>query len=272
MSKAIVKQENIKKIRELIASQQQQIQMALPKHMDAERLSRIAITTIRNSPKLLDCTAVSLLGCVIKTAQLGLEPDGSDGLGRAYIIPYGKEATLQIGYRGLMELAERTGRVRFSPPRIVRQNDEFFYEYGLKEQLVHRPAMRDAGKPIYAYAIAEVDGNKVFEVMTVEEIEGIRKRSKASGSGPWVTDWDEMAKKTVFKRITKYLPKSIELADAVAIDNLGDAGKAQGFNDLVIDVDSTVEGEIQAEEAEILNRQEELISSIEEQTGGKRIN
>jgi len=271
MSKAIVKKEGITKIRDLISSQQQQIQMALPKHMNAERLSRIAITTIRNSPKLLDCTAISLLGCVIKTAQLGLEPDGSDGLGRAYIIPYGKEATLQIGYRGLMELAERSGRVKFSPPRIVHANDDFLYEYGLEEKLVHRPAMANAGKPIYAYAIADVDGNKIFEVMTVAEIEAIRKRSRAAQSGPWVTDWEEMAKKTVFKRLTKYLPKSIELADAVSVDNLADAGKAQGFDNLVVDADFEATEEAETEAAEVVGRQEDLVSKIEDQMGGKRV-
>lgn len=190
-----------------------QIEKALPKHMNADRLARIALTTIRTTPKLLQCNVSSLMGAVMQAAQLGLEP----GLiGHCYIIPYGKEATFIIGYRGMIDLARRSGNIQSIYAHEVYENDEFDYEYGLEPKLKHKPALKDRGKMIGVYAVAHFkDGGYQFEFMPLEEIEKRRQRSKAANNGPWVTDYEEMAKKTVIRHMFKYLPVSVEIMKGI---------------------------------------------------------
>lgn len=195
-----------------------EIEKALPSHMNADRMARVALTTIRTNPKLLECTLPSLMGAVVQAAQLGLEP----GLiGHCYIIPYGKEATFIIGYKGMIDLARRSGSIESLYAHAVYENDTFEYEYGLHQNLVHKPAKSDRGKFIGAYAVAHFkDGGYQFEFMHQEEIEKRRKRSKASSNGPWVTDYEEMAKKTVVRHMWKYLPISIEIQEAATKDEV----------------------------------------------------
>lgn len=195
-----------------------EIEKALPKHMDADRLGRIALTTIRTTPKLLECNVPSLMGAVMQAAQLGLEP----GLiGHCYIIPYGKEATFIIGYKGMIDLARRSGQIQNIYAHAVYENDDFEYELGLEPKLVHKPATSSRGKIQYVYAVAHFkDGGYQFEVMDMEEIEKRRKRSKASRNGPWVTDFEEMAKKTVIRHMWKYLPISVEIQQQAVQDEV----------------------------------------------------
>ncbi|ERI10864.1 recombination protein RecT [Aneurinibacillus aneurinilyticus] len=193
-----------------------EIEKALPKHMDIDRLTRISLTTIRTNPALLNCTMPSLLGAVMQAAQLGLEPGL---LGHCYIIPYGKEATFVIGYKGMIDLARRSGNIKSIYAHSVFENDEFEYEYGLHPSLIHRPAMKERGEFIGAYAVAHFnDGGYQFEFMPKEEIEKRKLRSKAYKSGPWVTDYEEMAKKTVVRHMFKFLPISIEIMKQAAQD------------------------------------------------------
>lgn len=195
-----------------------EIERALPKHMDADRLGRIALTTIRTTPKLLECNLPSLMGAVMQAAQLGLEP----GLiGHCYIIPYGKEATFIIGYKGMIDLARRSGQIQNIYAHAVYENDEFEYELGLEPKLVHKPAAGNRGKMEYVYAVAHFkDGGYQFEVMDMQEIEKRRGRSKAAKNGPWVTDFEEMAKKTVIRHMWKYLPISVEIQQQAAQDEV----------------------------------------------------
>lgn len=191
-----------------------QIQRALPRHMDADRLARVALTTIRTTPKLLECNTASLMAAVMQAAQLGLEP----GLvGHCYIVPYGREATFIIGYKGMLDLARRSGQIESIAAYVVYDKDEFEVEFGLNEKLRHVPKFEgERGQPrlVYAYAKLVGGGHQVI-VMTRDEIEAVRKRSKAATNGPWVTDWEEMAKKTAIRRLFKYLPISIEIARAI---------------------------------------------------------
>lgn len=193
-----------------------QIEKALPKHMDADRMARIALTTIRQTPKLLQCEIPSLLGAVMQAAQLGLEP----GLiGHCYIIPYGREATFIIGYKGMIDLARRSGHIESIYAQVVYENDEFEYEFGLDPKLVHKPSLGVRGAFKAAYGVAKYkDGGFHIEVMGKEDIDKIRKRSKAANNGPWVSDYEEMAKKTVIRRMWKYLPISIEIQEQAARD------------------------------------------------------
>ncbi|NPV52175.1 MAG: recombination protein RecT [Firmicutes bacterium] len=193
-----------------------EIKRALPKHMDPDRLTRIALTTIRTNPKLLKCSVQSLMAAVMTAAQLGLEPGL---LGHCYIIPYSGEAQFQIGYKGLIDLARRSGNIESIAAHEVCENDEFEFEYGLNEKLRHKPALKDRGRVILFYAYAKFrDGGHQIEVMSIDEIEQIRKRSKAGNTGPWVTDYVEMGKKTVVKRLCKYLPISVEVMRGIAQD------------------------------------------------------
>jgi len=195
-----------------------EIEKALPSHMNADRMARIALTTIRTTPKLLECNVSSLLGAVMQAAQLGLEP----GLiGHCYIIPYGKEAQFIIGYKGMIDLARRSGNIESIYAHCVYEADEFDYELGLHPKLNHKPATGRRGEMKYVYAVAHFkDGGYQFEVMDKEEIEKRRSRSKAAKNGPWVTDYEEMAKKTVIRHMWKYLPISVEIQQQAAQDEV----------------------------------------------------
>jgi recombination protein RecT len=193
-----------------------EIARVLPKHMDVDRLLRIALTTIRTNPKLLECTVPSLLGAVMQAAQLGLEPGL---LGQCYIIPHGREATFVIGYKGMIDLARRSGNIKSIYAHEVYENDEFEYEYGLHPLLKHRPAMSNRGNFIGVYAVAHfIDGGYQFEFMSKEEIDKRKLRSRSYTNGPWVTDYEEMAKKTVIRHMFKYLPLSVEIMRGAAQD------------------------------------------------------
>lgn len=151
---------------------------------------------------------------MLTCSQLGLEPDGR----RAHLIPYGKTCQLIIDYKGLVELAMRSGEVSNIHADVICENDEFLCDRGqiVKHEIDYR---KERGSVFAAYAICRFkDGSEKSEVMSVMEIDAIRKRSRASGSGPWVTDYNEMAKKTVFRRLSKWLPLSSEFREALEKD------------------------------------------------------
>jgi recombination protein RecT len=190
------------------------MQSVLPKHMDAERMSRIALNVIRTNPKLLECNLPSLMGGVLEAAKLGLEPGL---LGQCYLIPFknkngGSEAQFIIGYRGLIDLVRRSGQVSTISAQAVYENDVFNFEYGLEDKLEHKPALKDKGAVIAYYAIAKMkDGGYSFIVMSKEDVEKFRdKHAKSKKFGPWVDEFDAMAKKTVLRQLIKYLPISVE--------------------------------------------------------------
>ena len=193
----------------------------LPKHMDMDRMSRIALTTIRTNPTLLECTVPSLMGAVMQAVQLGLEPGL---LGHCYLLPFNKNAGTKqnpqwvkevqfiIGYKGMIDLARRSGHIQSIYAHAVYENDEFEYELGLHPKLTHKPSFGDRGKFIGAYAVAHFkDGGYQMEFMPESEIEKRRGRSKSKDFGPWKSDYEEMAKKTVVRSMFKYLPISIEV-------------------------------------------------------------
>lgn len=197
------------------------MQQVLPKHMDAERMSRIALNVIRTNPLLLQCNLPSLMGGVMEAAKLGLEPGL---LGQAYILPFKNykaskaqghdvyEAQFVIGYRGMIDLVRRSGQVSTIGAQAVYENDHFVFEYGLEDKLEHKPALKDKGAVIAFYAIAKMkDGGYSFVVMSKEDVDKHRDQySKAKSFGPWVDAYEEMAKKTVLRRLVKYLPISVE--------------------------------------------------------------
>lgn len=209
-----------KTIDSLLKKMAPEIQRALPAHMKPDRLARIFLTEIRRTPALLTCNQQSLLAAVMQSAQLGLEPGL---LGHCYILPYGKEATFIIGYKGMIDLARRSGNIETIYAHVVYKNDHFVLEYGLEEKLEHIPwhlrndcePTEDGGiKGFYMMAKFK-DGGRYFHYMSKDEIDKHRARSKAANSGPWVTDYVEMGKKTVVRAGWKWLPLSIEIQKAV---------------------------------------------------------
>ena len=211
-------------------SVKKQLGLAVPKHLTVDRLLRVAMTSIQKNRMLLDCTPESLLACVITCAQLGLEPD--QVMGQAYLVPFRNRGTLEsqliVGYRGLLSLIRRSGDLQSVQCQVVYENDLFNLQYGLNERLDHIPADGDRGNPRGAYVVLRYrDGGHSYDYMPANDIERIRRRSKSPDSGPWVTDWDEMAKKTVIRRHAKLAPVSIEVHRALALEDRFNAGESQ---------------------------------------------
>lgn len=219
-----------KELRHMLERSKDQLAAALPKHITPERMMRLALTEFNVNPQLQQCTTQSILAGVMQAAQLGLE---IGLMGQAYLVPYNnrkkgvKEAQFIPGYKGLVALARRSGDVTSIRSEIVYERDEFSIELGLEERIVHKPLIDgDRGKPRLVYAIAQFkDGGHHFEWMTIKEVNSIRSRSKASDNGPWVTDYTQMVRKTVIRRMANYLPMSIELSNAIALSDAADDGK-----------------------------------------------
>lgn len=210
-------------IKQLLESRSAEIAAALPRHIDPRRMIQVALGALRTNPALLECTQTSLLSAVMSASQLGLELDGVTG--QAYLVPYGRDVTLQIGYRGLIDLARRSGQISSISARVVRQGDEFKYEYGLHEDIKHVPKGAADAPITHVYASARFkDGGYAFEVLTSDDVELIRKSAKSGNRGPWVSHWPAMAKKSAIRQLAKYLPISIEMARAVTIDEHSEAG------------------------------------------------
>lgn len=232
-------------VREYLARMAPEIRRALPKHMDADRLARIAMTTIRTTPKLLECSLPSLMGAVMQAAQLGLEPGL---LGHCYIVPYGKEAQFIIGYRGMIDLARRSGNIESIQVHEVYENDYLEMEYGLQDTLRHIPwhlrsdeRQTEPGGIRGAYMVARFkDGGHYIHYMPIQEIYQHKKRSKAAGNGPWVTDEIEMIKKTVVRSGWKWLPISVEIMRAVESADETVKADVEGDDDLIVDSTATV--------------------------------
>lgn len=203
-----------------------QMQTALPKTLTADRMARIVLTEFRKTPALMDCDEQSLFGAVMQCASLGLEPGSA--LGHCYLVPFKGKCTLVVGYRGMIDLARRSGQIVSLSAYCVHEADDFHYELGLHPDIKHIPSpSADRGPVTFVYAVAILkDGGAQFEVMSRAEVESVRKRSKSGSSGPWATDWDAMAKKTVIRRLFKYLPVSIEATRAVEADEKAERGEA----------------------------------------------
>ncbi len=183
----------------------------LPSHMSADRFVKIAVTAAAKSPKILQCNPESVMLSIMAAAEIGLEPGGS--LGEGYLVPYGSTCQFIPGYRGLISLARRSGQIVSLEAHAVYAEDAFEVEFGLECKLSHKPSMaKERGDIVAVYAIARLVGGGIqYDYMTRSEVDDIRKRSRAGTSGPWVTDFAEMAKKTVIRRLFKMLPVSTEM-------------------------------------------------------------
>lgn len=233
-----------KTMQQYIKAMEGEIAKALPTVITPERFTRMVLSAISVNPKLAECTPKSFLGAMMTAAQLGVEPNTA--LGQAYLIPYKNHGVLecqfQLGYKGLIDLAYRSGEVSIIQAHVVYERDEFTYELGIDPQLKHIPAKSDRGDAIAYYAMFKTkDGGYGFEVMSLEDVEyHARRYSKSYGSGPWQSNFDEMAKKTVLKRVLKYAPLKSDFVRGVAQD---ETIKTTISSDMYAEPDETVYAE-----------------------------
>jgi len=207
-------------VKDVITRYRVQIAQALPKHLTADRIIQMSTTLISRNPDLKECTTESLIGAVMQASILGFEPVAA--LGHCYFVPFRnkhngnrQEVQFIIGYKGMIDLARRSDQIKTIYAQAVYSNDEFEYTFGLEPNIIHKPALSDRGEITHFYAVAKfMNGGVHFEVMSRDDVNKIRSRSKASSSSysPWSNpdDYPEMGKKTVIRRLFKYLPVSIE--------------------------------------------------------------
>lgn len=217
---------NPKTLSSYIKSMQKEIEKALPSVMTPERFTRIVLSAVSSNPKLAETTPESFLGAMMQSAQLGMEVNTV--LGQAYILPYENkrkgvvEAQFQLGYKGLIDLAYRSGEVESIQAQVVYENDKFNVQYGLEPKLEHIPADSNRGEAIKVYAMFRTkSGGYGFEVMSMDDIKAHAAKYSISYSNsysPWKTNFEEMAKKTVLKRVLKYAPLKSDFVREVYSD------------------------------------------------------
>jgi recombination protein RecT len=258
----VIKQEKKQiSLGEFLKSKQKQIAAALPKHMNSDKVLRIAMTEIARNPKLKECSADSLATAIIQSSQLGLFPDSI--LGEAYLIPYVNrkknvtECQFQVGYQGMLSLAYRSGEILNVDAQVVHENDKLEFTYGTEQKLKFIPEIRgERGEVVCYYAIAHLkNGGSQFIIMSKEDINKHRNYSKTGSSdSPWATNYDAMAKKTCIKSLLKYLPRSAEnmnLIKAISLDDQADLG-LQDTSSILFD----------GETGEILNSEESKTDKV----------
>lgn len=236
---APAKTDNTPALISLLSKNMKAIKSALPKHLTAERVARVALNSIRKNPKLMQCAPETLCMAIMETSSLGLEIDSR---GHAYLVPFWNkknqcyEMQLMIGYKGMLDLAWRSGKLMSIMAEVVGENDKFDVTLGLEPVLEHKPNLVDGrGEIIAAYAVAIMkDGSRQFVVVPKADLDKVRESSKSKDDGAWVSWYEEMAKKTALKRLCKLLPLSPEIQRATVIDDIADAGIS--LSESVIDI------------------------------------
>jgi recombination protein RecT len=224
----------------LLEQKKGELAKMLPKMLSIERLLKVAQIAATTTPALAKCDVASLVGAIGQCAQMGLEPNTV--LGHAYLVPFNTKRKDQngvdrwvnsvqviIGYKGLMELARRSGGILSMSAHEVCELDKFDLAYGTSERLEHVPALGARGELLGFYAVAKMkDGSHAFEFMSLMEVQKIMRGTQSKGDyGPWKDHFVEMGRKTAIRRLCKFLPLSVELQTAVALDACAEAGKDQ---------------------------------------------
>jgi recombination protein RecT len=252
-------------IAQIVTKNRHVIAASLPSGMSEERFGRLLLTASATNPALMSCDPRSFLAAGVTAAQLGLEPNDPRGL--AYLIPFGNKVQLIIGYRGYLDLARRSGQVGAVNAYPVFEGDTFTYELGLQPTLTHVPDPDGDENPdtlTHVYAIARVNGEPQFVVLTRKQVDRARAVSKTGDrrDSPWSTYYVEMALKTAIRRLCKYLPQTVELAHAQTVEDtplsLGDLSAAAGFTTVqeddedVLDAEEVSQDEIEAAQSDEL--------------------
>ena len=269
------------------------IKQAIPRHMTPDRMLSVFIQAVKKTPKLREVDTMSLLGAFISVASVGLEPNTA--LQHAHLIPFEKnkwnpttrtrekisvEVNIIFGYQGLLELVYRSGLLRSVHADVVWKADEFDFWYGSGSTLKHKPVggLRADGEiPLWGYTHANMKGDaEMFEVMPMADILRVRDSTQAYSSAlsaldkankegwkppasyteaPWVKHFVPMAKKTVFRAAAKWLPKSIELAAAIQLDEAQERGSIP-YGQVIEGTASILDGGLDAITDEYTDRQE----------------
>lgn len=226
---------------DLLSKYKGEIAKALPEHIKPERMMRLALGAFNKNPKLKQCDPMSIMSAVMESASLGLEMNTP--LQEAYLIPYGKEAQFQLGYKGIVELCHRTNKYTRIEAMEVYEQDHFEYELGLNRKLEHRIEGEQSGEPTHYYAVVELkNGFSAFTVMTHKQV--VNHASKYSQSwskqhnsfskgSAWESHFISQAKKTVLKQALNLCPKTTELSYQLATEDKGSEKKDDG---LTIDI------------------------------------
>lgn len=224
MTTQIQKQDQYQTIKAALEKNKQAMAEVIPSYLSPDRLLSLALLSIRKTPALQECPISTLLGCVVEASRLGLELGGS--LGQAYLVPFREKgqpmAQMIIGYRGFVELMRRSGDVSSIRAVIVHQRDHFTLREGLEQVIDHVPYLEgDPGPMRFVYAVAKFSRSGDYQAvfMTKAEVDTVRARSRAGASGPWSTDYEEMAKKTAVRRLAKLMPLTVEAAEAIERDD-----------------------------------------------------
>ena len=202
----------------------QQVEAALPKHIPTDRFLRTTMTVLSQNPDLVKCERNSLMSSIMSAASLGLMPESF--LGQAYIIPYKGKATLQVGYKGMIALARRSGEIKSIDSGVTYEKDEVSFVTGLVKEFEVKPYLEgDPGPAKLVWCVIHLkDGGYQIEVMTVAQIEAIRKAAPSGNSPAWKNSWDSMARKICIKRALKYAPLSTDLSQAIGMDDANESG------------------------------------------------
>lgn len=214
-----------------------QFAAALPSHIKPEKFKRVVMTVAQLNPALLGADRQTLLASCLKCASDGLIPDGREA---ALVLFSGKVQYMPM-FTGIQKRVRNSGEIASIEAHVIYENDKFLIKRGLVSGLEHEPLFPgDRGKPIGAYAVAKFkDGSDpMFEVMDLQSIEKVRKVSRAGNAGPWKEWWDEMARKTVFRRLSKWLPMDAEVDDLMRRDDQAGSPTTEG---------PTIEGEATAQ-------------------------
>lgn len=199
----------------LVQQLRPEIQRALPRGMDGDRIARLALTAVRKNPDLAKCSPDSFAGALLTAAAMGLEPNVS---GEAYLVPYKKECTLIVGYQGLVKLFWQSPLAKHIDAQAVHAADEFDYAYGVHPTLTHKPASGDRGPVIAYYAVATLTtGATAFTVLTPDQAKALRG-GKTGSSGGIADPMHWMERKTALRQLFKTLPRSADLNRALDAD------------------------------------------------------
>ena len=206
----------VQEVRTAIEKMAPSFKAALPAHISVDRFVRVTLTAVQTNPQLLEADRRTLFAAATKAAQMGLLPDGREGA----IVTFKNQAQWMPMTAGIMKLVRNSGEISTWSVQAVYENDNFEFALGDEEHITHKPALASRGKLIAVYSIVTMkDGEKSREVMSVEDVEAIRKRSRSANAGPWVTDFAEMAKKTVVRRHSKRLPLSTDIDGVIRDDD-----------------------------------------------------
>jgi recombination protein RecT len=252
----------------------ERLRQAVPRHLSPERMLRVLALAVNKTPKLAEANMMGLLAAMLGLASLGLEPNTP--LGHAFLIPFNNrrkgtvEVQVVIGYPGLIDLARRSGELKAIHADVVYKGDEFEFLYGTEQYLKHRPAAHRGTEPLYAYADAHLkDGSTAFEVMAWSEVMAIRNASQGylrdRENSPWAKHEAEMAKKTAVRRLIKWLPRSVEMANAAELEDRTSMGQI-AFDPIAGSIEELAVADQQQDQgqpAQIEQRQEQQVATVE---------